>query len=200
MSPPSTPPPLILASTSPYRRALLERLGLPFTVRKPPYDEDGLKAGSLAPLNLAKELALGKAYSARQIDHEVIIASDQLGSLEIEPGAFEILGKPITRERNIEQLLKLSGRMHTLITAVVVLHGTRKLEFQDQTRITFRQLSEAEAERVVDRDQAFDCAGGYKFEKSGISLIEKLECADPTAIEGLPLIQLSNVLRGLGYF
>lgn len=195
-----TRPPLILASTSPYRKALMERLGYPFTTRKPPYDEDAVKAQGLSPLALAQTLARGKAESARQAmagpHHEVIIGSDQLGYVD---GSLEILGKPKTRDNNIHQLLKLSGKTHTLITAVCVLHEDQRIEFVDQTRITFRRLTENEVAAVVDRDQPYDCAGGYKFEKAGITLIEKLQCADPTAIEGLPLIQLSTVLRGLGY-
>ena len=104
---------LILASTSPYRRALMERLGLPFSVRRPPFDEDSLKGQALKPLELATRLAREKARSAQQDPDEILIGSDQLGCLESSAEDFEILGKPHTRERNIEQLLKLSGRKHT---------------------------------------------------------------------------------------
>lgn len=192
-------PPLILASTSPYRRALLERLGHPFAVRKPPFDEDALKSEGLEPGELARRLAAGKAASARQHAEEIVIGSDQLGVLETSPGQFQILGKPGNRENNIRQLMSLSGRTHRLLTAVCVLHRDQIIEFIDETRLSFRAFTEAEATSIVDRDQPWDCAGGYKFERAGISLLEKLECADPTAIEGLPLIQLSTVLRGLGY-
>ncbi|MBX3017774.1 MAG: septum formation protein Maf [Bdellovibrionaceae bacterium] len=194
-----TTPPLILASTSPYRKALLERLGFDFATRKPPYDEEKLKGLGLAPRELARQLAAGKAESARHSPDEVLIGSDQLGALETAPGQFEILGKPGDREKNIAQLMRLGGRSHSLFTAVCVLYRDQRFEFMDETRITFRPLTEAEVTAVVDRDHPWDCAGGYKFEKAGITLIEKLECADPTAIEGLPLIQLSTVLRGLGY-
>lgn len=196
----TSPFPLILASTSPYRRALLGRLGVDFAVRKPPFDEDSLKNQGLPPLHLAQTLAREKALSAQQNSSEVLVGSDQLVSFEARPGEFQILGKPKTRERNIEQLQQLSGNTHQLITAVCVLQGTQRFEFHDITRIQLRSLSRAEIESCVDLDQAFDCAGGYKFEKAGIRLIEKLECGDPSAIEGLPLIQLSTILHQLGYF
>lgn len=194
--------PLILASTSPYRRALMDRLGIPFSTRKPPFDEDSLKGQGLKPVELAKRLAFEKAKSAQNPSStpEVVIGSDQLAYFCDDQGQEVILGKPLSRQANILQLERLSGRAHHLITAVTVLKGAEEWHFLDDTILHFRRLSRALIESVVDRDQPWDCAGGYKFERAGITLIQRLECADPTAIEGLPLIQLSTVLQELGYF
>lgn len=201
-------PPLILGSTSPYRKALMERLGLSFVIERPPYDEvplqmKALKDGTM-PADLAMALAIGKAESLRsQHPEAVIIGSDQVGVLhlaELGKRPFELLHKPGNRENNIVQLTKLSNRVHSLFSAVSILSPGRAFNFVHETQIEFRKLSQTEIESVVDQDQAFDCAGGYKFEKAGVRFISALRCSDPTAIEGLPLIQVSTVLRELGYF
>ncbi len=110
----------------------------------------------------------------------------------------EILGKPGSTEKAEAQLQRLQGKSHELITAVALVYGDKVREFVDRTKIQMRKLSAAEIRDYVRIDQPLDCAGSYKFEKRGIALIEKLECQDPTAIEGLPLIQLSIHLRQLG--
>lgn len=183
---------LILASTSPYRRALLERLGIPFTTQAPKFDEEKAKTHKRTPLELAQFLALEKAKSLAS-PHCVVIGSDQLVSFE-----SEILGKPGSIEKAKAQLSRLQGKSHELITAVAIVADGKTVEFFDRTSITLRKLSAEEIANYVNADQPIDCAGSYKFEKRGISLIEKLQCADPTAIEGLPLIQLITHLRQLG--
>lgn len=200
--------PLILGSSSPYRKALLSRLGLDFQAVKPSFDEEPLKHQGLAPAELAQRLARGKAESlagSAQIPAEaVIIGSDQVAALRTQhPVSGQLqwleLHKPGNRENNLSQLERLSGKTHSLFTAVSVLAPEGRFEWVNETQIRFRSLTTEEIVKVVDQDQAFDCAGGYKFEKRGISLIEELHCSDPTAIEGLPLIHLSTVLRELGY-
>ncbi len=188
--------PLILASTSRYRQSLLARLHLPFEVRAPRCDEDTFKARATDPRALSELLALEKARSvAREAPHAFVIGSDQVVELD-----GEILGKPGSVEDAERQLARLGGRTHQLITSLAVLgpRGVRALH-TDVTRMHMRALSEREIARYVARDQPLDCAGSYKIECLGIALFERIECADHTAITGLPLLALSALLRGLGF-
>jgi septum formation protein len=190
-------PELILASTSPYRRQLLERLGVPFTAMAPCCDEDALKAahGSDSPLELAEYLALAKADSLRaQYPGAAIIGSDQLASI-----GGDILGKPGTADAAVAQLQRLSGQTHELITAMVVLHAGDILRHTDVTRLTMRPLTRAQLERYVAADRPLDCAGAYKLEKLGIALFTSIESDDHSAIVGLPLLALTRMLSGIGY-
>lgn len=192
-------PPLILASTSRYRRALLERLGLPFTAVAPACDEDALKDPRLTPQALAEFLAEAKAASiAVQQPEAVVIGSDQLAALEVD-GRWTILGKPGTSAKAVDQLALLSGRTHILITAMVVARGAERWRYTDITRLTMRRLDRAALERYVAADQPLDCAGAYKLECRGIALFEAIESADASAITGLPLLALTRILAGLGY-
>lgn len=185
---------LILASTSPYRKALLERLGIPFRVENPPVDEDDWKQKGLLPEELALTLAIEKARTVASDNLEsLVIGSDQLAVLE-----GTILGKPGSRKRAIEQLSRLAGKTHRLFTAVCVRHGSRERVIQDAVSLRMRQLDRAAIERYVDFDEPFDCAGSYKIESRGICLFEQIDCADATAIEGLPLLALSHLLREFG--
>ena len=195
----STTPVLILASTSRYRRQLLERLGLPFRAVAPACDEDALKDPRLSPQKLAEFLAEAKAASiAEQDPAAVVIGSDQLAAVEIN-GVWTILGKPGSAARAIDQLALLSGRTHLLITAMVVARGAERWRHTDLTRLTMRQLDRAALTRYVDADQPLDCAGAYKLECRGISLFSAIDSADASAITGLPLLALSHILAGLGY-
>lgn len=190
---------LILGSTSPYRKTLMERLGFPFTALKPLYDEEIGKQQFYAqnpasttaggPGQLALYLAHHKAKSLATADR-IVVGGDQLVAFE-----NRILGKPGTREKAIEQLLSLQGKEHELITAVSVHTPDLVEEFIHRTRIRMRQLDRTEIASVVDRDQSWDAAGAYKIEGAGITLMEELECSDPSAIEGLPLIELGRILR-----
>ena len=185
---------LVLASTSPGRRALLERIGIPFRCVAPEIDEQPLKARVKPPDELARALARAKAeaVAAREGD-AVVIGSDQVCAVD-----GMVLDKPETREVVLERLAQLSGRTHRLVTAVCVIRGSARRELSDVTRLTMRDLGPAEIERYVDADEPFDVAGGYKLEQRGIALFERIESADHTAVVGLPMIALTGVLRELG--
>ena len=193
------PSTLILASTSRYRRALLERLGVPFTAVAPACDEDALKDPSLAPQALAEFLAEAKAASiAVQQPDAVVIGSDQLAAIEVG-GKWFILGKPGSVEQAIQQLTLLGGRTHVLITALVVARGRERWRHTDVAHLTMRRLSHEARVRYVLADQPTDCAGSYKLEARGISLFDRVESEDASAITGLPLIALTRILAELGY-
>jgi septum formation protein len=191
----STPPRLLLASTSPYRRELLTRLGVPFEAVSPQVPEDPIE-GEL-PVDRARRLAHAKAQAvaARHPDC-VVIGSDQVAACQ-----GRILDKPQDAARTFRQLAFLSAQRATFYTACAVL-GTRAqlpLLHVDTTAVNFRALGTAEIERYIARDEPFDCAGGFKAEALGISLFESIESTDPTALIGLPLIWLAGALRGGGY-
>lgn len=186
-------PKLILASTSPYRKELLSRLAVPFEAMKPLIDEEKEKDPSLGPHALAEHLAALKAKSLASAE-ALVLGGDQLVAFE-----GDILGKPGTQERAIEQLSRLSGETHELVTAICLAKPDGSLlRHLDVTRITFRKLSRAQIENVVRLDNPVDCAGSYKIERHGISLIEDLDTQDFTAIQGLPLLALSGMLTQCG--
>ena len=185
--------PLILASTSRYRRELLERLRLPFHVARPDVDESPLTEE--APPALAQRLARAKALAiAAEHPESWIIGSDQVAALE-----SRALGKPGTRENAISQLRTMSGREVRFHTAVCLAHGEALIEAMDTTLVRFRTLETDEIERYVDAEQPLDCAGSFKSEGLGITLFEHIESRDPTALVGLPLIVLSKMLREAGF-
>jgi septum formation protein len=194
-SPIEPPPELILASTSVYRQALLQRLGLPFRCRAPLCEEDSLKTDYTDPRPLAERLAVAKAASlVSSVEAATIIGCDQVVSFQ-----GQVFGKPATSARAIEQLTAMAGQTHELITALVVVQGERMFRHTDVTSLRMRRLSRPEIERYVAADQPLDCAGGYKLESRGIALFERIESADHMAITGLPLIALVTILRELGY-
>jgi septum formation protein len=185
---------IVLASTSPYRRALLERLGLAFSAQAPDCDEEALKDPRLRPQELAEHLAAAKARSlVGQHPQAIIIGSDQLVDLD-----GEILGKPGSASAAVAQLERMSGRSHRLITAMALYQGDRLHRHTDITVLHMRCLQRAELERSVAADAPLDCAGSYKLERQGIALFERIESADHSAITGLPLIALCSLLRSLG--
>ena len=186
---------LILASTSPYRRALLERLGVPFRSVAPPFDEEASKGERASPRELAEALASGKAESVQAGEPDaVVIGCDQLVAFE-----GRVFGKPGTAEGAVAQLLAMSGRTHELITAMVILAPGRRFEHTDVARLTMRRLGRAAIERYVERDRPFDCAGSYKLEQGGVALFERIVSDDHTAITGLPLLALTGALAELGF-
>ncbi len=182
---------LILASTSPYRRSLLERLGIPFTAVPPQTPEDTV-AGELPP-DRALRLAIAKAQAiaSRRTD-AVIIGSDQVAAL-----GNKVLDKPGDAARCRAQLTAASGssaRFHTACAVIAPQAGIRMVHI-DTTTVFFRSLTDQEIERYVERERPFDCAGGFRAEGLGISLFESIESRDPTALIGLPLIWLTCALR-----
>ena len=188
------PPPLILASTSRYRRALLERLRLPFTVQAPATDETP-HPGEL-PAALACRLALAKAQAvAQQHPSAVVIGSDQVADLDGTP-----IGKPGTHERAVAQLRLMRGRTVVFQTAVAVVCAASGFAEQAlaAVRVQFRDLSDAEIEIYLQAEKPYDCAGSAKSEGLGISLLDSIDSDDPTALIGLPLIRTCALLRRAG--
>ena len=187
---------VVLASTSRYRRALLERLGCPFHCVAPDVDEDAVKAQGLCADELVRTLAVAKVRAVSDQEPDaLIIGSDQCAELE---GA--LLGKPHTRDRAIEQLLSMSGSTHTLWTSVAILDA-RTGQFTvdvDRHDLTMRELGRDELALYVDRDQPLDCAGSYKIEESGIALFDSVVGRDFTAIVGLPLTIVARRLKEHG--
>lgn len=189
------PYPLILASTSKYRGALLAQLGLSFEAMAPGVDEDQLKNKGLSPTQLAMELAHLKAKAVFEKRNDAcVIGSDQVCML-----SGELLSKPGSVEKAIEQLTKMQGQHHELITAVTLLSPAGEIHFHNRTLLFMRPLSLKQIQNYVEEDKPLDCAGSYKLETKGIKLFEKIEMDDHTSIIGLPLIQLNNHLLSLGY-
>lgn len=185
--------PLLLASTSRYRRELLERLRVPFHIARPDVDESWL-AGEPVPA-MAARLARAKAAAiAQQQPDAWVIGADQAAELDGQP-----LGKPGQRDAAIAQLSAMSGREVHFHTAVCLLREDQAHELLDTTTVRFRALATAEIERYVDAEQPFDCAGSFKAEGLGIALFDAIESKDPTALVGLPLIGLARMLRDAGF-
>lgn len=185
--------PLMLASTSRYRRELLERLRLPFHIARPEVDETPLDGESVPAM--AARLARAKADAiAGQHPGSWVVGSDQAAEVDGQP-----LGKPGYREAAIAQLTAMSGRQVRFHTAVCLVRDEQVLLAQDVTTVRFRGLDLAEIERYVDAEQPFDCAGSFKSEGLGISLFDAVESTDPTALVGLPLIALAQMLREAGF-
>lgn len=185
---------LILGSTSGYRRALMERLQVPFTCEAPGVDEQDVKQLGHKPMVVVEELARRKATAVFDRNPTcVVIGSDQAAVLD-----DDLLDKPKNRAGAIQQLHRLRGREHRLITAVAIAHDKGLTEFCDITRLIMRDLTDQEIARYVDAEKPFDCAGSYKIEQLGITLFEHIDSRDHTAIIGLPLLQLTHELRKIG--
>lgn len=184
--------PLWLASSSRYRRELLARLGLPFEHRSPDIDES--RRPGEAPADLARRLARAKAEAiAANVPDAWVIGSDQVCAL-----GDDCLGKPGSLDGQRAMLERLSGNTVTFFTAVCIAgpNGVRH-EHLDQTRCVFRSLSSADIGSYVEAEPATDCAGGFKSESLGMTLLERLETIDPTALIGLPMIWVAGTLRAL---
>ena len=190
----SLPRTLVLGSTSRYRRELLQRLQLPFTVTAPEVDETP-QPGE-APRDLALRLALAKARAvAQQHPGAVVIGSDQVADLAGEP-----LGKPGQHERAVQQLRQMRGQTVVFQTALAVVCAATGFEQVDlaPVEVTFRDLCDAEIERYLRAEQPYDCAGSAKSEGLGIALLDAIHSDDPTALIGLPLIRTCRMLRAAG--
>lgn len=183
---------LVLASSSVFRKALLERLNIPFVCASPNMDESPKENES--PENLAKRLSIEKAKAlAKDFPNALIIGSDQVATAN-----GKIYGKPKTLENGVLQLKELSGKSVDFLSALALLNA-KTGNVQSQcilTRVQFRQLTESEIRQYLNQEpDAINCAGSAKSESLGIALLEKIQSNDPTALVGLPLIALCQMLR-----
>jgi septum formation protein len=186
--------PLILGSTSRYRKELLSRLGLPFEVAAPEVDET--PQPNEAPKDLALRLALAKARAvACKYPDAVVIGSDQVADLE-----GQALGKPGNHTNAVKQLQRMRGKTVIFQTALSVICVATGFEQTDlaAVRVTFRDLTDAEIEAYLKAEEPYDCAGSAKSEGLGIALLATIENDDPTALVGLPLIRTCHMLRAAG--
>ena len=190
-----TPRQLILASTSVYRRQMLERLHLPFTVIASCVDEVALPGET--PEHLACRLALAKAHAvALEHPQSVVIGSDQVADLN-----GTALGKPGTHTRAIEQLQRMRGQtvvFQTAVAVVCIASGFSKTELA-QVKVQFKYLSDTQIEHYLLAEQPYDCAGSAKSEGLGIALLARIDNDDPTALVGLPLIRTCQLLESAGF-
>ena len=188
-------PTIFLASSSSYRRGLLDRFLDSYEAITPGVDESNDQG--LAPAELATHLARKKAeavaINARQA---LIIGADQLAVLD-----DQVLGKPGDHQKAIEQLLAASGKAVTFLTAVCILDpiGRARYEHTDRTTVRFRQFDRRLAEAYLRHDKPYDCAGSFKLEGAGFVLFDSVKTDDPTALIGLPMIWLADRLLQLGY-
>jgi MAF protein len=185
--------PLVLASTSPFRRELLQRLGIPFTTAVPDVDESPLPGE--APDDLVQRLSASKARAVGRTRTGLIIGSDQVATT-----GEDILGKPGNHERACRQLQQLAGKTVTFHTGLCLLDTVKDTQQLDVVPFTveFRQLSAAQIERYLRKEQPYNCAGSFKSEALGITLFRRMCGDDPTALIGLPLIRLTDMLADAG--
>ncbi len=193
MAPPLNRP-LILGSTSPYRRELLLRLRVPFEVVAPEVDETPTTGET--PMALARRLAMTKARAvASKFPQAIVIGSDQVADLD-----GQAIGKPLLHAAAVTQLRRMSGHQVIFQTAVAVVceaSGFAQMELA-RVRVRFRDLQDAEIETYLQAEQPYDCAGSAKSEGLGIALLDSIDSDDPTALVGLPLIRTCHMLRAAG--
>ncbi len=188
-------PEIFLASSSPYRRGLLDRFLDEYEAVSPDIDESN--PDGLDPASLATHLARKKAEAvSANIHRALIIGADQLAVLD-----DRVLGKPGNHAKAVEQLMAAAGKTVTFLTAVCILDPvTRKrYEHTDTTRVRFRKFDIRLAESYLRHDQPYDCAGSFKLEGAGFVLFESVQAEDPTALIGLPMIWVADRLLALGY-
>lgn len=188
-------PEIFLASSSPYRRGLLDRFLDEYEAVSPDVDESN--PDGLDPASLATHLARKKAEAvSASIHRSLIIGADQLAVLD-----DRVLGKPGNHARAVEQLMAAAGKTVTFLTAVCILDPTtrKRYEHTDTTRVRFRQFDIRLAESYLRHDEPYDCAGSFKLEGAGFVLFESVRTEDPTALIGLPMIWVADRLLALGY-
>ena len=187
-------PTLVLASTSPFRKEILQKLGMPFETASPNVDESHIKGET--PQQLVSRLAEKKAKAvADKYPNALIIGSDQVAVIDVE-----ILGKPGTHTRAVEQLTNASGKAVHFFTGLC-LYNSATSSSQCETvpfDVVFRELTDDQIENYLQREQPYNCAGSFKSEALGISLFEKLVGDDPNTLMGLPLIRLVRMLENEG--
>ena len=189
----TTRPPLILASTSPFRRELLQRLGIDFSAAAPGIDESAHPGEK--PSELVRRLSEAKARAIGASRQGLIIGSDQVATT-----GDDILGKPGSHEKAVEQLQYLSGKSVCFYTGLCLLNtetDTARVEVVPYT-VLFRRLDDSQIENYLRADEPYNCAGSFKSEGLGITLFERMQGDDPSALIGLPLIQLTTLLREAG--
>ena len=186
---------LILASTSKYRIAQLESLGLEFKAVAPSFDEETLKNTPGPPSQLAQMLARKKAESlVERFPEALILGGDQIAAL-----GDHIFNKPGTQEKAVQHLKDMAGRTHQLFTAIALIYKGQVWEHIDVTTLSMRSLPEKTFQDYVQFDNPVDCAGACKLESGGMALCKAIETKDPSAITGLPLIKLTDILLEVGY-
>lgn len=188
-------PPIVLGSTSPFRKALLEKLHLDFTQDKPCIDETPLEGE--VPKAMVQRLAKAKAeVFTDKFPSHIIISSDQTAVFNEKP-----IGKPVSRENAIKQLQQFSGQHIYFYTAMVVLNTDthQYYEYCDTTQVYFRDLSLEVIENYIDIEQPLNCAGSFKSEGLGVTLFKRIESRDPNALIGLPLMALTDIFYEMGY-
>jgi septum formation protein len=191
----SSSAPLVLASGSRYRKALLDQIGLMYSVCAPNIDESPRAAEP--PAATARRLAAEKARTvAAEFPGSIIIGSDQVATLD----GVTSIGKPMTHENAVEQLTRMSGQSVLFHTAVCVLNAHTCVEHDAvvSTEVTFRSLTRETIEAYLHRDQPYDCAGSARIESLGIAVVSRVRSDDPTALLGLPLIALVDLLAAEG--
>ncbi len=188
-------PTIVLASASPYRRGLLDRFLESFETVSPDIDESNPEG--LSPKKLARRLARTKAETvAKTARNSLVIGADQLAVLD-----GQVLGKPGSHQKAVEQLVAASGKTVTFRTAVCILDpvGRTRYEHVDKTTVHFREFDRRLAEAYLRHDEPYDCAGSFRIEGAGFVLFESVKTDDPTALIGMPMIWVSDVLLELGY-
>lgn len=185
---------LILASTSPFRKAILNKLNIPFDTQSPDIDETALENES--PADLVERLSIAKAKAvADRLDNGLIIGSDQVAVID-----NKILGKPGDHAKAVEQLLQVSGKTVTFLTGLCLYNAATK-NYQVEVvpfNVVFRELTEQQIDNYLKKEQPYHCAGSFKSEGLGITLFERLDGDDPNTLIGLPLIRLVRMLEKEG--
>lgn len=185
---------IILASTSVFRKSLLEKLQLPFTTAKPEIDETPLKDETVK--NMVKRLSLQKAQKiASENNHKIIIASDQSAEFNNQS-----IGKPHNYENAVKQLTTFSEQIITFYTGLVVIDQINNQTHQtlEQTNVHFRKLSPTDIHNYLTIETPYQCAGSFKSEGLGITLFKSIQTEDPNALIGLPLIKLTSIFKKMG--
>ena len=187
---------LILASTSPFRKAILDKLGIDFDTASPETDETALD--NETPQQLVERLSIAKAKAiADKEDDALVIGSDQISVID-----GEVIGKPHTHENAVKQLQNASGKTITFYTGLC-LYNSATQQYQSDVvpfNVVFRELSDQQIENYLQKEKPYNCAGSFKSEALGIVLFEKLEGEDPNTLMGLPLIRLVKMLEQEKYF
>jgi len=191
----SSIPTIVLASSSPFRKTLLERLMIPFDTVNPDIDETPIVGES--PIELVERLAIEKAKAVASVtSNSLIIGSDQVAM-----HGDEIVGKPHTHERAVEQLRAASGKQIELYTGLALINSKSKAVQSEVVPFTvhFKQLSEQVIESYLRKEEPYNCAGSVRSEGLGVALLERFEGDDPNALIGLPLIRLVRMLERENY-